>query len=223
MYVNIMTIPESEEKRQKIITIDERISQLEVLSNYQRAQIFFNILQNKKATTDDLIELMQIQRSTLSYHLTKMVNAGILEVSLPPTGRMKKTYSLPEEERMGILMNPNVIFEKNDVTFIKKYFNLKTLEHQFNTTLISIFNELIQNGKLKIISLNDEELKLEVNGKTGFLPGIWLGDLTESQALYVEKQISKLIYNAMDKFPELEKDKREARYSLLLSQFPLFF
>ena len=103
---------------------------------------------------------------------------------------MKKTYTIPDEERTGVLINLEEAFEKKDVDFVKKFFHLKTLEHQFNTTLIVIFNDMIQNGKIRIISFNQDVMKIEVNGKTGFLPGIWLGDLTEQQALHIEEQLN---------------------------------
>jgi len=217
-----MITDNNKKKEIKVYDMDSIISQLEILSNQQRARIYFFILQQKKATTDELVELMNIQRSTLSYHLTKMVKADILEVSTPPTGRFKKTYSLPKEYMSQININLKAVFEENDLAFVKKYFYFKTLEHKVNSILIEIFNESIQNAKIKILSFDRDILKVNINNKIGFLPGIWKGDLTEKQALYVESQIESLIYDATVKFPEDKNDEDNARYNLILSQFPKF-
>jgi DNA-binding transcriptional ArsR family regulator len=207
-----------------IIDIDTVIQQLEVLQDPQRAKIYFFILRENQATTEELMELTQIQRSTLSYHLTKMVETEILSVSVPATGRFKKTYKLPECDRLRLRVDFKDIFESNDVSMLKKYLHLVLLEYQFYATLAEISHEVIKDGDMKILSITrNSRIKVQLNNMKGFIPRVWKGYLTEKQAEYIETKLEPLIYEAMTKYPSEDKDKRELKYNVLLGQYPLYW
>ncbi|MFX0092293.1 MAG: winged helix-turn-helix domain-containing protein [Candidatus Hodarchaeota archaeon] len=207
-----------------IIDVNTIIQQLEVLQDPQRARIYFFILRENQATTEELIELTQIQRSTLSYHLTKMVKAKILSVSAPATGRFKKIYKFPECDRLQLDLDFADIFETNDVIMLKKYLHLVLLEYQFYSTLAEISHEVIKNGDMEILSVTrDSRIKVKLNEMEGFIPRVWKGYLTEKQAEYVETRLEPLIYEAMSKYPNEDKNKEKVRYNVLLGQYPLFW
>ena len=206
-----------------IIDIDTVIQQLEVLQDPQRAKIYFFILRENQATTEELMELTQIQRSTLSYHLTKMVETKILSVSIPETGRFKKIYKLPERDRLQLKVDFKDIFESNDVSMLKKYLHLVLLEYQFYSTLAEISHEVIKDGDMKILSITrNSRITIQLNNMKGFIPRVWKGYLTEKQAEYIETKLEPLIYEAITKYPS-EEDKKELKYNVLLGQYPLFW
>ncbi len=62
-----------------------------------RARIFFEILLHRKVTAKHLMKRLSISRSTLSYHLKKLEDDGILEVGISTEGRPSKQYSLCPE------------------------------------------------------------------------------------------------------------------------------
>jgi DNA-binding transcriptional ArsR family regulator len=207
-----------------IIDVDTVIQQLEVLQDPQRAKIYFFILRENQATTEELMELTQIQRSTLSYHLTKMVETKILSVSVPATGRFKKIYKLPECDRLQLRVDFTDIFESNDVSMLKKYLHLVLLEYQFYSTLAEISHEVIKDGDMKILSITrNSRIKVQLNNMKGFIPRVWKGYLTEKQAEYIETKLEPLIYEAMTKYPSEDKDKKEPKYNVLLGQYPLYW
>jgi DNA-binding transcriptional ArsR family regulator len=214
----------NKELRVTIIDIDTVIQQLEVLQDPQRAKIYFFILRENQATTEELMELTQIQRSTLSYHLTKMVETKILSVSVPATGRFRKIYKLPECDRLQLRVDFTDIFESNDVSLLKKYLHLVLLEYQFYSTLAEISHEVIKDGDMKILSITrNSRIKVQLNNMKGFIPRVWKGYLTEKQAEYIETKLEPLIYEAMTKYPSEDKDKKEPKYNVLLGQYPLYW
>jgi DNA-binding transcriptional ArsR family regulator len=207
-----------------IIDVDTVIQQLEVLQDPQRARIYFFILRENQATTEELMELTQIQRSTLSYHLTKMVETKILSVSVPATGRFKKIYKLPECDRLQLRVDFTDIFESNDVSLLKKYLHLVLLEYQFYSTLAEISHEVIKDGDMKILSITrNSRIKVQLNNMKGFIPRVWKGYLTEKQAEYIETRLEPLIYEAITNYPSEDKDKKEPKYNVLLGQYPLYW
>ena len=212
------------ELKSTIIDIDTVIQQLEVLQDPQRAKIYFFILRETQATTEELMELTHIQRSTLSYHLTKMVETKILSVSVPATGRFKKIYKLPECDRLQLNVDFTDIFESNDAIMLKKYLHLVLLEYRFYATLAEISHEVIKDGDMKILSITqNSRIKVQLNNMKGFIPRVWKGYVTEKQAEYIETKLEPLIYEAITKYPSEDKDKKELKYNVLLGQYPLFW
>ena len=206
------------------IDIDTVIQQLEVLQDPQRAKIYFFILRENQATAEELMELTQIQRSTLSYHLTRMVETKILSVSVPATGRFKKIYKLPDIDHLQLKVDFTNIFESNEVIMLKKYLHLVLLEYRFYSTLAEISHEVIEDGDMKILSVTkNSRIKVQLNDMKGFIPRVWKGHLTEKQAEYIEAKLEPLIYEAITQYPSEDKDRKELKYNVLLGQYPLFW
>lgn len=66
----------------------------ELLSDPVRARIYTEVLLNKEITAQELLTIVNIQRSTLSHHLSRFVKEGVLKVRVQSTGRSVKYYSL---------------------------------------------------------------------------------------------------------------------------------
>ena len=73
-----------------------------------RAQIFFEIMLQKEITANQLMNRLTINRSTLTHHLTKMVETGLLDVRIQSTGRPIKYYSLSKEQKQKIIINTKI-------------------------------------------------------------------------------------------------------------------
>ncbi|MFX0115977.1 MAG: winged helix-turn-helix domain-containing protein [Candidatus Hodarchaeota archaeon] len=206
-----------------IIEIDAVIKQLELLLDSQRAKIYSYISLKGKATTEELVDIMNINRSTLSYHLTKMVNAGILEVAAPQTGRFLKIYSESKVKYLKLNLDMKELLKTKDDQKIRQYLRLIVLEHRFYATRAELALKAIKDELLSFKPLEEEDiLSIAVKGKTGFIPRIWKGILTEQQAKYVNRRIRGLISEAIEKHPDEDKHHSRSNYIALLSLFPLF-
>ncbi|MCK5298569.1 MAG: helix-turn-helix transcriptional regulator, partial [Candidatus Heimdallarchaeota archaeon] len=86
----------------------EEYKLLEILGDPVRAQIYFEAMIQEEITAKQLLEKLTINRSTLTHHLTKMVEAGIFEVRVQTLGRPIKFYRISDE------LNRRVIIEKSE-------------------------------------------------------------------------------------------------------------
>jgi DNA-binding transcriptional ArsR family regulator len=77
---------------------------LEILVDPVRAQIYFEAMVHKEITAKQLMEKLTINRSTLTHHLTKMVQKGIFEVRVQSTGRPIKYYRIKKSTDQPILI-----------------------------------------------------------------------------------------------------------------------
>ncbi|MHA1961421.1 MAG: ArsR/SmtB family transcription factor [Candidatus Thorarchaeota archaeon] len=76
---------------------EQAIRLMELLSDPVRSRIYLEVLLTSKVTAQQLMDHLTIGRSTLTHHLTKLVESGILDVTVQPTGRPVKSYSLSSE------------------------------------------------------------------------------------------------------------------------------
>jgi DNA-binding transcriptional ArsR family regulator len=66
----------------------------ELLSDPVRARIYIEILVKQEMTAQELMRIVKVQRSTLSHHLTRFVEEGVLKVRVQSTGRPIKFYQV---------------------------------------------------------------------------------------------------------------------------------
>ena len=66
----------------------------ELLSDPVRARIYIEILVNQEMTAQQLMKVVNIQRSTMSHHLTRFVEEDVLSVRVQSTGRPVKYYQI---------------------------------------------------------------------------------------------------------------------------------
>lgn len=117
---------------------DQRlVDTFEVINDPVRFNIFTEIFFKNRITAKKLLEVIPINRSTLSFHLTKMVKAGILSVKVNPTGRATKYYSLAETN-----------------------FKIELGERSFSDTI-----SMDEKKKLLILKLRQMALEFRVGGK----------------------------------------------------------
>ena len=66
----------------------------ELLSDPVRARIYIEILVNQEMTAQELMNVVNVKRSTISHHLTRFVEEGVLSVRVQSTGRPVKYYKI---------------------------------------------------------------------------------------------------------------------------------
>ncbi len=66
----------------------------ELLSDPVRARIYIEVIMRGEANADQLLESVDVKRSTLSHHLTRFVEEKVLRVRVEETGRPVKYYSV---------------------------------------------------------------------------------------------------------------------------------
>ncbi|MHA1864412.1 MAG: helix-turn-helix domain-containing protein [Candidatus Thorarchaeota archaeon] len=76
----------------------------ELLSDPVRARIYIEILVNKEMTAQELMKVVNIQRSTMSHHLTRFVEEDVLSVRVQSTGRPVKYYQVNSHHNEKILV-----------------------------------------------------------------------------------------------------------------------
>jgi len=76
----------------------------ELLSDPVRARIYIEILMNQEMTAQKLMKVVNIQRSTMSHHLTRFVEEEVLSVRVERTGRPVKYYQINPHRNEEILI-----------------------------------------------------------------------------------------------------------------------
>ncbi|MGY5874246.1 MAG: helix-turn-helix domain-containing protein [Candidatus Thorarchaeota archaeon] len=70
---------------------------MELVIDPVRGQLYFEVLVRGEVTAKQLMKTLPVNRSTLTHHLTKFVESGVLSVDIPDVGRPVKTYRLNPE------------------------------------------------------------------------------------------------------------------------------
>lgn len=76
----------------------------ELLSDPVRARIYIEILVNKEMTAQELMKVVSIKRSTISHHLTRFVEEGVLSVRVQSTGRPVKYYQINSQHSEEVVI-----------------------------------------------------------------------------------------------------------------------
>jgi DNA-binding transcriptional ArsR family regulator len=66
----------------------------ELLADPMRARIYVEVLVNQEMTAQELMEVVDINRSTMSHHLSRFVRERVFNVRIETIGRSVKYYSI---------------------------------------------------------------------------------------------------------------------------------
>ena len=66
----------------------------ELLADPMRASIYIEVLVNQEMTAQELMEVVSINRSTMSHHLSRFVKERVFNVRIETIGRSVKYYSI---------------------------------------------------------------------------------------------------------------------------------
>ncbi len=92
----------------------------ELLADPVRARIYVEVLLNKEITAQELMDAVSIQRSTMSHHLSRFVQEGVLKVRIESTGRVVKYYSInPDYEEEVIAKGEGALNVRKRLAFLE--------------------------------------------------------------------------------------------------------
>ncbi|MFW9769212.1 MAG: ArsR/SmtB family transcription factor [Candidatus Thorarchaeota archaeon] len=92
----------------------------ELLTDPVRARIYIEVLLKKELTAQELMGVVDINRSTMSHHLSRFVKEGVFNVRIETIGRSVKYYSINPDYADEIIIEgdctPNV---KKQIAFLE--------------------------------------------------------------------------------------------------------
>ena len=177
----------------------------ELLLEPIRSKIVFEIILKGQITAEDLVKSTGKSRSTISHHLKKLVETGILDVYMNPTGKTKYyqitrnierfTYTLDKEkfasgtleDKTEFLIEMGKIFVIVNQIFANIYSDQIQLLQEFKP-----FDEvrILESGEISY-QINKNEIKAPYN--TFFITG-------KDQADYLRAGLRKLFKEYSKKF-----------------------
>ncbi|NHJ86731.1 MAG: helix-turn-helix transcriptional regulator [Asgard group archaeon] len=210
------------------LDIKALIKRLEVLLDPQRTKIYLYVKINGQATTDELADVLQVNKSTLSYHLTKMVESNLLSVQTPPTGRLVKIYKLPTT-RIHVDFNFDETIKNQNSEEIWDYLKSLALEYRFLANRIEYFLDTMDKTAFHSIERGaDNLLHFKLHNQNGFLPSFRQYDITAEDAQYIESELIRLINekilekcNSQNDSIEKRREKEKLYYTFTLGMFPI--
>ena len=216
-----------EKKKQKQgISVKKRIEQLELLTDPVRAQLHQTILNAKEEgiDADSLQKIVMKSRSTLSFHLSKMVKAGLIDVEIPKSGRLIKIYK-GKYPLVQVNVEEEKVVEKQDSDAILDIIHGHNLEFlEFATSadisLKSLFNQEISEIECEKHS-EINFLSFHANKARVIVPKTTKGSLTEEQLLFVTVKVNEILKEARTRFPE-NKGIVKVKYKFSFSAYPDF-
>jgi DNA-binding transcriptional ArsR family regulator len=216
------------EKKQKLkgISVKKRIEQLELLTDPVRAQLHQTILNAKEEGIDaeSLQKSVMKSRSTLSFHLSKMVKAGLIDVEIPKSGRLIKMYK-GKYPLVKVNVEEEKIVERQDSDAILDIFQGHNLEFLEFATSADISLKSLFTQEISQIECEEHSeinfLTFHTNNARIIVPKTTKGFLTEEQLLFVTVKVNEILKEARTRFPD-NKELTKVNYKFSFSAHPDF-
>lgn len=213
----------------KRIDMKSFLNQLEVLMDPQRTKIYLYIKMKGQATTNELAELLMVNKSTLSYHLTKLVENNLLIAEASQTGRFIKIYKLPAKSIIDINFDQDKVIKTQDSKQIWNYLKSLALEYRFLANRIDYFLDIASKNDFSSINRsNDKLMTFKIENKSGFLPGFKQFDISETDAHFIETELIATITEhiqekckSLNDSIEKRKKSKELYYTFTIGMFPI--
>ena len=92
----------------------------ELLADPVRARIYVEVLLNQEITAQELMEVVNINRSTMSHHLSRFVKERVLNVRIESIGRSVKYYSVnPDYSELIIIEGKGTLNVRKRIAFLE--------------------------------------------------------------------------------------------------------
>ena len=197
--------------------IETEYKLLEILGDPVRAQIYFEAMIQKEITAKQLMEKLTINRSTLTHHLTKMVEEGIFDVRVQAIGRPIKYYRISESMTKRLIIKKTDKGEDSEQSLRNRIAYLESaIAHLqvITTTTQRLAKELI-----------DELKTIDQKKQVGKLPKLLTFSfslLSEKEAELLSGRYTKLIKEIQDELREMDskKDKPSPNYIMFSGLIP---
>jgi len=180
----------------------------ELLLDPMRSKIVFEIVLKGQITAEDIVESTGKSRSTISHHLKKLVETGILDVYMNPTGKTKYYRITKNIERFMYTLDKKKFATgtlKDQSEFLIEMGKIFVIINQIYANIYSDQIQLLQQhqpfDKITVpekgeISYHIKEKEITVPYNTFFITG-------EEQANYLRVELRKLFKAYNEKFSGL--------------------
>ncbi|MFW9793529.1 MAG: ArsR/SmtB family transcription factor [Candidatus Thorarchaeota archaeon] len=92
----------------------------ELLADPVRARIYVEVLLNQELTAQELMEVVNINRSTMSHHLSRFVKERVFKVRIESIGRSIKYYSInPDYSEEIIIEGEGTLNMRKRIAFLE--------------------------------------------------------------------------------------------------------
>lgn len=209
----------------ELVDVETRVSQLETLSDPQRARIYFYVEMNERVSTEELLKVTGLAKSTLSYHLTKLVEKKLLAVEIPLKGQYKKIYKKGIKNKVAVAFSYEKVMIEKDHEYIKNYLKIIALDYQI---LANRAKNALQNAKEipleDIIEDEEKNTTFTYKNKKGFIPAVKQVQFGEKLARKFQIEFRNVVNKILEEEEVNNKNskKEEIQYIANLSFFPLF-
>ena len=180
----------------------------EILQDPVRSKILFEIILNGKINADHIVEATGKSRSTISHHLKKLVENGILDVSISPTGKTKYYQITKNLERLMYSFDKEKFAEgsvEEQSAFIIELCNMFSLvSNIFANLQIDQINLLKENQPFNKIKLDEDgRILFNVKNKPIKEPYLTFFVTGEEHAEFIRDGLKKLMKDFDKKFGEM--------------------
>lgn len=130
-----------------------------------RFKIFTELFFTPEKTAKEILDVLPINRSTLSHHLTKMVDENVLKVRINPTGRAIKYYSLAVPfHKIEVRSKMNISSEKEKRDALMLLVQQIGFELRMANTMFETYQEsLLAESDVARISFSDSQIQYTAN------------------------------------------------------------
>ena len=180
---------------------------IETLLDPIRSKILFEIILKSEVTAEKLMKVTQKSRSTISHHLKKLVESGIIEVYMNPTGKIKyyqlnkgfmdRSYTLDKEA----LVKSSI---EDSSAFIIEFYNMIAIMSHIYSNLFTEQIKLLQKKvPFEKIGLDkDNEIIFYVDGEKRKIPETISFITGKKEADFLAKGLDKLMDEYKQEFGE---------------------
>jgi DNA-binding transcriptional ArsR family regulator len=202
--------------------IEGLVARNELLQDPTRFEIYTQTFLRPGITATELLEVVEINRSTLSFHLTKMVDAGILTVSVPDTGRQVKSYALKHQVHK-LDIHPQSQSSKFSRKERERLLRYRINQMGFEFRLASMLIDQLphpSHGTVENIEVSSSHLSYETDADTYQLLNGGLFFDSKEQVLSFMGELEQLVEQYKLKDFQLQSGMKKS-YALLLGAYPL--
>jgi DNA-binding transcriptional ArsR family regulator len=206
------------------------VDALEVLLDPIRSKIVFEVIFKGEVTAEKLVELTKKSRSTISHHLKKLVESGLIDVYMNPTGKVKYyrltqnitdlMYTLDKESLLESSIEERSAF----VLDMQQFFVI--VNHIYTGVLTDQIKKLEQNQPFEDVFYDEEtkDLGFKIKGKTYPIPYHSSIITNEEEAYFLMRKMREAMKEYKEKFggPKniIERLKERPKYLFKAQIFP---
>ena len=172
-----------------------------------------------------MLEVISVNRSTLSFHLTKMVKANLLTVEMNPTGRATKYYSLATTmfkiEVGEHSFTDSTSIEENKTSLILK---LRQMAMEFKVggqILTKYTDRLLENDQITDIRASGSNLTIRTDKSENNLINGGIFYVTKEQSERFREKISNVLEDIKQELVISAQKPTEMTDVIIVGSLPL--